>query len=87
MSYFEQLHPWCIVRTFPNLKYLIVARFRRRNDAIAHSEALRRLVPNATFTIVFEPPIVSQSLSQKDDLETRRNLLSACREAKRMETS
>ncbi len=32
----------------------IVARFRRRNDAEAHLQVLRRLMPDASFEIVFD---------------------------------
>lgn len=48
MTYIEKLNPWCIVRHFPNMQHQIVARFRRRSDAEAHSQALHRLIPNAT---------------------------------------
>lgn len=40
MNYIEKLHPWCIVRHFPNMQNSVVARFRRRNDAEAHLQAL-----------------------------------------------
>ncbi|EKE97092.1 MULTISPECIES: hypothetical protein [unclassified Tolypothrix] len=30
------------------MQHQIVARFRRRSDAEAHSQALHRLIPNAT---------------------------------------
>ncbi|MDY6940260.1 MAG: hypothetical protein SWY16_21715 [Cyanobacteriota bacterium] len=55
MSYVELLHPWCIVRSLPNARYSIVARFRRRNDAAAHRQALERLLPNLTYQIVYDP--------------------------------
>jgi hypothetical protein len=29
MTYLEQLNPWCIIRPFPNMRTLIVGRFRR----------------------------------------------------------
>lgn len=54
MTYFEQLHPWCIVRPLPNLQRLIIARFRRRNDAEAHAKTLQRMIPNVTYIIVFD---------------------------------
>lgn len=54
MSYFEQLYPWCIVRSLPNLRQLIVARFRRRSDAEAHLRVIRRLIPHVTYQIVFD---------------------------------
>ncbi|MEH2341242.1 MAG: hypothetical protein V7K22_06185 [Nostoc sp.] len=53
MSYIDKLHPWCVVRHSPSMQHQIVARFRRRSDAEAHSQALRRLIPSATFTIIF----------------------------------
>ncbi|MBW4563980.1 MAG: hypothetical protein KME32_23130 [Mojavia pulchra JT2-VF2] len=53
MTYIEKLNPWCIVRHFPSMQHQIVARFRRRSDAEAHSQALHRLIPNTTFTIIF----------------------------------
>ncbi|MEJ6479952.1 hypothetical protein N0Y54_00930 [Nostoc punctiforme UO1] len=58
MSYIDKLHPWCIIRHFPSMQHQIVARFRRRSDAEAHSQALRRLIPNATFTIIFNLEVV-----------------------------
>lgn len=54
MTYFEQLHPWCIVRLLPNFQRLVVGRFRRRNDALAHCQVLQKLVPNAAYTIIFD---------------------------------
>jgi hypothetical protein len=40
------------------MQHQIVARFRRRSDAEAHSQALRRLIPSATFTIMFNLEVV-----------------------------
>ncbi|MEH2259118.1 hypothetical protein [Nostoc sp.] len=45
MTYIEKLNPWCIVCHFPSMQHQIVARFRRRSDAEAHSQALHRLIP------------------------------------------
>lgn len=53
-SYRDQIHPWCIVRLLPNAQTLIVARFRRRNDADAHLQVLQQLIPNAEFRILFD---------------------------------
>ncbi len=33
MTYLERLNPWCIIRPFPNMRTLIIGRFRRRVDA------------------------------------------------------
>lgn len=54
MTYFERLHPWCIIRPLPNLQRYIVARCRRRNDAESHLQLLRRLMPNIRYEIVFD---------------------------------
>ena len=58
MSYIDKLHPWCVVRHFRSMQHQIVARFRRRSDAEAHSQALHRLIPNTTFTIIFNLEVV-----------------------------
>lgn len=54
LSYKEKLSPWCIIRLLPNLQRSVVARFRRRNDAEAHLQVLRRLIPDVPFEIVFD---------------------------------
>lgn len=61
MSYSEKLHPWCIVRLNNNLQHKTVARFRRRNDAIAHREALQRLSPGVNYTVIFDSVTVLQN--------------------------
>ena len=54
MTYYQQLHPWCIIRLLPKMQRQVVARFRRRNDAEAHLQALHRLEPTADYEIVFD---------------------------------
>jgi hypothetical protein len=54
MTYRNRLHPWCIIRLLPNFQRITVARFRRRNDAAQHLIVLRRLMPSATFIILFD---------------------------------
>ena len=54
MTYFNQLHPWCIIRPLPSLQSLVVARFRRRSDAQAHLQILQRMVAGATYEIIFD---------------------------------
>jgi hypothetical protein len=61
MSYSEKLHPWCIVRLNNNLQHQTVARFRRRNDAIAHQEALQRLNSGINYTVIFDSVTVLQN--------------------------
>ncbi|NEO98810.1 MAG: hypothetical protein F6K58_09060 [Symploca sp. SIO2E9] len=36
-------------------KRTVVARLRRRNDAEEHLRALRRLMPNVPFSLIFDP--------------------------------
>ena len=59
MSYYEQLHPWCIVRLLPNLQRTIVSRFRRRNDAEAHLRLLKPYTPKISYQILFDPVVHS----------------------------
>jgi hypothetical protein len=54
MAYKDQLHPWCIVRCLPQARSITVARFRRRNEAEAHLQILRRILPTATYTLLFD---------------------------------
>jgi hypothetical protein len=44
-TYRDKLHPWCVIRLLPNLQRITVARFRRRNDAIALVQTLQQLIP------------------------------------------
>ncbi|MGB6301199.1 MAG: hypothetical protein WBF90_34170 [Rivularia sp. (in: cyanobacteria)] len=53
MTYFKQLHPWCIVRTLPSKECITVARFRRREDALAYLQVLQRKTNNTDFLVTF----------------------------------
>jgi len=55
VTYFNLLHPWCIIRQLPNLQRLVVARFRRRIDAESHLQIISKLIPNVTYEIIFDP--------------------------------
>ena len=57
MPYYDQLHPWCIIRHLPKMQRLTVARFRRRNEAEAHLRALQLLTPQYHYTIIFDPTL------------------------------
>lgn len=57
MTYYQQLHPWCIIQLLPKMQRQVVARFRRRNDAEAHLQALCRLEPIANYEIIFDPAL------------------------------
>lgn len=65
MTYSEQLHPWCIVRYLANQEYMIVARFRRRDDAVAYLQVLRHANKRIVFAVIFHAPIVKKSLTNK----------------------
>lgn len=87
MNYYEQLHPWCIIRVLSNQqqldntgvsspvdnlvkkhqKAIVVARFRRRNDAVAYLQVLNNSIKDINFAIIFDVQGV-QNLSKKDAL-------------------
>ncbi|NET65907.1 MAG: hypothetical protein F6K63_16540 [Moorea sp. SIO1G6] len=56
MSYSQRLYPWAIVRLLPQMQRVVVARFRNRSDAEGHRSALKRLMPEAEFVIIFDVP-------------------------------
>ncbi|MEA5567642.1 MULTISPECIES: hypothetical protein [Nostocaceae] len=57
MTYFEQLHPWCIIRNLSRNDCIVVARFRRRNDATAYLQVLQRQVNSVKFVLKFNAQI------------------------------
>jgi hypothetical protein len=63
MTYLEKLNPWCIVRLSPNMQNQIVARFRRRSDAEAHLQVLRRLISSVSFRLIFDVALEQQNLT------------------------
>ncbi len=48
------LKPWAVARQLPNLKWVIVARYRSRSDADGHLQLLRQRVPKIQFKVVFD---------------------------------
>lgn len=54
-------HPWCIIQQLPNIQRLVVARFRRRNNADAYLQILRRLLPAASHVIIFDSTVLEIS--------------------------
>lgn len=61
MTYYQQLHPWCIVRLLPDMQRPVVFRFRRRNDAEAHLRILRQQDMNQHYEIVFDAVLASHA--------------------------
>ncbi|MFM7425113.1 MAG: hypothetical protein ACKO7W_09010 [Elainella sp.] len=53
--YYQQLHPWQLIRHLAQMQRLVVGRFRSRSLAEAHLRALRRLDPSAHYLILFDP--------------------------------
>lgn len=58
-TYREKLYPWNVVRHLPNMQRITVARFRQRNDALEHLQVLRRLIPNANLTVIFDMTVTN----------------------------
>ena len=54
-TYYDRLHPWCIIRHLPNFQRTTIARFRHCNPAEAHLRVLRQVTPTATYSLVFDP--------------------------------
>lgn len=61
MTYLEKLNPWCIMRLQANMQNQVVARFRRRSDAEAHLQVLRRLIPSVSFTLIYNVMLEQQN--------------------------
>jgi hypothetical protein len=55
-NYRDSIMPWCVVQLLPDAQRRTIARFRKRNDATAHLQALQRLMPESVYEIVFIPP-------------------------------
>jgi hypothetical protein len=54
MSYRDSLNSWLVVRLLPKMQQKVVARCRTRSDADGHLQVLRRLMPDAEFTVLFD---------------------------------
>jgi hypothetical protein len=53
-SYRDRIQHWVIVRSLPNCRYTVVARFRNRSDAEDHLTFLRQRVAGVEFEIMFD---------------------------------
>ncbi|HEY9742172.1 MAG TPA: hypothetical protein V6C90_16920 [Coleofasciculaceae cyanobacterium] len=53
-AYRKRLEHWAIARLLPNMRQIIVDRFRSRSDADGHLQCLRQLIPHASFVVVFD---------------------------------
>lgn len=53
MPYRDSLNRWLVVRLLPKMQRITVAAFYKRADAEGYLQAVRRLLPQAQFVIVF----------------------------------
>ncbi len=56
MAYKHCLKPWAVARLLPNLKWVIIDRYRSASDANGHLLLLRQRVPSIQFKVVFDLP-------------------------------
>ncbi|NEO11288.1 MULTISPECIES: hypothetical protein [unclassified Moorena] len=64
MTYSQRLYPWAVVRLLPKMQRVVVGRFRNRSDAEGHMEALKRLMPDGKFIIVFD---IGQDIDEESE--------------------
>lgn len=48
--------PWIVVHLYPNMQRVIRGRFRNASDADGYAKSLKRLTPDSTFVVAFDPP-------------------------------
>lgn len=68
MTYKNQLHPWCIIRSLSNMRSRLIIRFRQRSDAQAHLQILKANNPTASYKIIFDVTPDSADLKAKQEL-------------------
>ncbi|NEP55227.1 MAG: hypothetical protein F6K65_43180 [Moorea sp. SIO3C2] len=68
MTYSQRLYPWAVVRLLPKMQRVVIGRFRNRSDAEGHMQALKRLMPDAEFIIIFDigQPIEEESEENRE---------------------
>ena len=72
MTYRDSLSPWCIIQHLPKMQRVIIARFRKRNDAEAHLRILKRLNATLTYELLFDPPDPFQNWPHASSLSFHR---------------
>ncbi|MFB8790090.1 MAG: hypothetical protein U7123_14840 [Potamolinea sp.] len=65
MTYKDKLHPWCIIRPFPDMRSKVIIRFRRRSDAEGHMQILKANNPDADYEIMFDVTAENSTLTDK----------------------
>ena len=56
MSYRERLQSWAVIRLLKDMQRTTVCRFRKESDADGYAKALRQLIPDGKFIVMFDPP-------------------------------
>lgn len=67
MQYRDRLNPWIVVRLLPKMQRIIVGRFHSRSDADGHLKTLRRLIPQASFVVMFDGAIQDTKTETDDE--------------------
>ncbi|NEO94187.1 MAG: hypothetical protein F6K56_29920, partial [Moorea sp. SIO3G5] len=52
----ERLYPWAVIHLLPKMQRVVVGRYRNRSDAEGHLQALKQLMPDGKFIIIFDLP-------------------------------
>jgi hypothetical protein len=55
MAYRVRLNHWAVIRLLPKMQRVVMARFKSRSDADGYAVISRRLFPDGTFVVVFDP--------------------------------
>jgi hypothetical protein len=55
MRYGDRLRRWAVVRLLDDMQRITVARCVKESDADGYAHIFRRLIPNATFIVIFDP--------------------------------
>lgn len=60
MTYQEYITPWVVVRLLPDMRRVIVGRFRKRSDAEGHLQLLQQQIPDSRFVVMFDSCVAEQ---------------------------
>jgi len=54
IAYRNRLNGWAIARTTSSTERVIIARFRTRSDADGYMQHISKLIPDASFELIFD---------------------------------
>lgn len=66
MSYRERLQSWAVIRQLQGMQRITVHRFCKESDADGYAKALRQLIPNSTFLVIFDPPTLNETSTESN---------------------